>query len=149
MSVDLTSIEVEAQNPEEVAVTLMTNATWILTCPDWVTPSAKYGSGDAILTFQAATNYKDETTSTRERSGEIRISGGGALTGKGAVVVIPITQRGYTYVDPNPSLGGIPDAAEFAQFIVAANNGGSLLALTFLTRSFPFTPTTKSSTYFS
>ena len=126
MSVDLTSIEVEAQNPEEVAVTLMTNATWILTCPDWVTPSATYGSGDAILTFQAATNYKDETTSTRERSGEIRISGGGALTGKGAVVVIPITQRGYTYVDPNPSLGGIPDAAEFAQFIVAANNGGSL-----------------------
>ena len=126
MSVDLTSIEVEAQNPEEVAVTLMTNATWILTCPDWVTPSATYGSGDSIITFQASTNYKDETTTTNARTGEIRISGGGALTGKGAVVTIPITQQGYTYVDPNPSLGGIPDAEEFAKFIVAANTGQPL-----------------------
>ena len=126
MSADLTSIEVEAQNPEEVAVTLMTNATWILTCPDWVTPSATYGSGDSIITFQVASNYKDETTSTHPRSGEIRISGGGTLTGKGAVVTIQVNQQGYTYVDPNPSLGGIPDAEEFAKFIVAANTGQSL-----------------------
>lgn len=126
MSADLTSIEVEAQNPEEVAVTLMTNATWILTCPDWVTPSATYGSGDSIITFQVASNYKDETTSTHPRSGEIRISGGGTLTGKGAVVIIQVNQQGYTYVDPNPSLGGIPDAEEFAKFIVAANTGQPL-----------------------
>ena len=126
MSVDLTSIDAEAQNPEEVAVTLTTNATWILTCPEWVTPSATYGTGDAILTFAIGTNYKDETTTTRARSGEIRISGGGTLTGKGAVVTIAVNQQGYTYVDPNPSIGGIPDADEFAKFIVAANNGGSL-----------------------
>ena len=126
MSVDLTSIDAEAQNPEEVAVTLTTNATWILTCPEWVTPSATYGTGDAILTFAIGTNYKDETTTTRARSGEIKISGGGTLTGKGAVVTIAVNQQGYTYVDPNPSIGGIPDADEFAKFIVAANNGGSL-----------------------
>ena len=126
MSVDLTSITAEAQNPEEVAVTLTTNASWLLTCPDWVTPSKTYGVGDAILTFAIATNYKDETTSTRARSGEIKISGGGALTGKGATVIISVNQDGYTYVDPNPSLGGIPDAEEFAAFIVAANTGGSL-----------------------
>ena len=126
ISADLTSIEVEAQNPEEVAVTLMTGVTWILTCPDWVTPSATYGSGDSIITFQVASNYKDETTTTQPRSSEIRISGGGTLTGKGAVLTIQIHQKGYTYVDPNPSLGGIPDAEEFAKFIVAANTGQPL-----------------------
>lgn len=126
MEVDVTSIEAVAQNPADAAVTLTTNVTWILTCPDWVTPSATFGNGDAILTFAIATNYKDEKTNTQPRSGEIRISGGGTLTGKGAVVTIPVTQEGYTYVDPNPSLGGIPDAEEFAEFIVAANSGGSL-----------------------
>lgn len=126
LSVDLTSITAEAQNPEPVSVTLTTNASWLLTCPDWVTASQTYGAGDAILTFTIATNYKDEKTSTRARSGEIKISGGGALTGKGATVAIAVNQEGYTYVDPNPSLGGIPDAEEFAAFIVAANTGGSL-----------------------
>lgn len=126
MSVDLTSISAAAQNPEEVAVTLTTNASWLLVCPDWITPSQTYGVGDAILTFTIATNYKDEKTSTRARSGEIKISGGGALTGKGATIVVTVNQDGYTYVDPNPSLGGIPDAEEFAAFIVAANTGGSL-----------------------
>lgn len=126
LSVDLTSITAEAQNPEPVSVTLTTNASWLLTCPDWVTASQTYGAGDAILTFTIATNYKDEKTSTRARSGEIKISGGGALTGKGATVAIAVNQEGYTYVDPNPSLGGIPDAEEFAEFIVAANTGGSL-----------------------
>ena len=60
MSVDLTSITAEAQNPEAVSVTLTTNASWLLTCPDWVTASKTYGVGDAILTFNIATNYKDE-----------------------------------------------------------------------------------------
>ena len=81
MEVDVTSIEAEAQNPAEVAVTLTTNVNWILTCPEWVTPSAKFGSGDAILTFAIATNYKDEKTNTKARSGEIKISGGGSTTG--------------------------------------------------------------------
>lgn len=126
MTADLTSIEVEAQNPAEVSVTLTANSSWLLTAPKWVTPSATYGSGNTILTFAFESNYKNETTSTLARQGEIVISGGGALTGKGAVVTIPVTQAGYTYVDPNPSLGGIPDAEEFADFIAAANSGGSL-----------------------
>lgn len=126
MSADLTSIEVEAQNPEEVAVTLTANTSWLLTTPKWVTASATYGSGNTILIFTVEPNYKNETTSTLARQGEIQISGGGALTGKGVVITIPITQEGYTYVDPNPSLGGIPDAEEFVDFIKAANSGGPL-----------------------
>lgn len=126
MSADLTSIEVDAQNPEEVAVTLKANTSWLLTTPKWVTASATYGSGDAILIFTVESNYKNETTSTQSRKGEIQISGGGALTGKGVVITIPVTQQGYTYVDPNPSLGGIPDVDEFVDFIKAANSGGPL-----------------------
>ena len=126
MSADLTSIEVDAQNPEEVAVTLTANTSWLLTTPKWVTASATYGSGDAILIFTVESNYKNETTSTQSRKGEIQISGGGALTGKGVVITIPVTQQGYTYVDPNPSLGGIPDVDEFVDFIKAANSGGPL-----------------------
>lgn len=126
MSADLTSIEVEAQNPEEVAVTLTANTSWLLTTPKWVSASATYGSGNTILIFTVESNYKNETTTTLARQGEIKISGGGALTGKGIVITIPITQQGYTYVDPNPSLGGIPDAEEFVDFIKAANSGGPL-----------------------
>ena len=126
MSADLTSIEVEAQNPESVAVTLTTDASWILICPDWVTPSATYGTGDSIISFTFAANYKDETTSTRARSGEIKISGGGALTGKGAVVTIAVNQAGYTYVDPNPAIGGIDSAEELVAFAKAVNGGTEL-----------------------
>lgn len=126
MEVDVTSIDVEAKNPADVSVTLTTNASWILTCPEWVTPSATYGSGDAILTFAIATNYKDETTNVKARSGEIRISGGGTLTGKGAVVTIPINQAGHTYVDPNPSIGGITDAEELVKFAKAVSTGASV-----------------------
>ena len=126
MSADLTSIEVEAQNPEEVAVTLTANTSWLLTTPKWVSASATYGNGNTILIFTVEPNYKNETTSTLARQGEIKISGGGTLTGKGVVITIPITQQGYTYVDPNPSLGGIPDVDEFVDFIKAANSGGPL-----------------------
>lgn len=126
MSADLTSIEVEAQNPEEVAVTLTANTSWLLTTPKWVSASATYGNGNTILIFTVEPNYKNETTSTLARQGEIKISGGGTLTGKGVVITIPITQEGYTYVDPNPSLGGIPDVDEFVDFIKAANSGGPL-----------------------
>ena len=125
MSVDLTSITAVAQNPEEVAVTLLTNASWVLTCPNWITPSQTYGVGDAILIFNIATNYKDEVTSTRARSGEIKISGGGALTGKGTTISITVNQDGYTYVDPNPSIGGIDSAEELILFAKAVSAGTS------------------------
>lgn len=126
LTADLTSIEVEAQNPEEVAVTLTANTSWLLTTPKWVNASVTYGSGNTIVIFSFESNYKNETTTTLSRQGEIQISGGGALTGKGVVITIPVIQQGYTYVDPNPSLGGIPDAQEFAEFIKAANSGGPL-----------------------
>ncbi len=124
---DLTAIsDVSAQNPADISVAVMSNTSWIVTYPQWVTSSANYGSGDAIVTFSFERNYKDETTSTRARSGEIKISGGGTLTGKGVTITIPVNQLGYTYVDPNPSLGGIPDAEEFVEFIKAANSGAPL-----------------------
>ncbi len=124
---DLAAIsDVSAQNPADVSIAVMSNTSWIVTYPKWVSTSANYGHGDAILTFSFERNYKDETTNTAARSGEIKISGGGTLTGKGVTVTIPVSQLGHTYIDPNPSLGGIPDVEEFAEFIKAANSGGPL-----------------------
>ena len=125
ITVDLASIDVEAQNPEDVSVTLKSNVTWLLNTPSWVTASTTYGGGDAIITFSFATNYKDELTTVAGRSGEIKISGGGSITGKGVTVVIPVAQQGFTYVDPNPPIGNIPNVTEFVEFLKAAASGGS------------------------
>lgn len=127
ISTDILSIiDVAAQNPADVSVALTSNVSWIVVTPDWITPSSSYGHGDAILTFMFSSNYKDETTNVAPRSGEIKISGGGTMSGKGVVVSIAVNQLGHTWIDPNPAIGCIPDAEEFAAFIKAANTGGSL-----------------------
>lgn len=118
ITVDMTSInEVAAQNPSDVSVTLTSNVTWIVETPSWVTASKAYGHGDAILTFAFATNYKNETTTTQPRSGVIKIMGGGSLTGDGVTLEIPVSQLGYTYVDPNAPIGNIPNVQEFVDFL--------------------------------
>ena len=126
LTADMASIEVVANNPDDVSVALTSNTTWIVLAPNWITPSATYGSGNAILTFKFEPNYKDELTSKPVRHGEIKISGGGTLNGKGAVITIPVTQLGYTYVDPTPSIGGIDSATELIKFTKAVSEGTSL-----------------------
>ena len=118
ITADVTSInEVAANNPAEFPVSIKSNVNWIVETPEWVTPSTVFGHGDAIITFSFASNYKNETTTTKSRSGEIKISGGGALNGQGAVLVIPVTQLGFTYVDPNVPIGNIPNVEEFIDFL--------------------------------
>ena len=118
ITADVTSInEVAANNPAEFPVSIKSNVNWIVETPEWVTPSTVFGHGDAIITFKFASNYKNETTTTKSRSGEIKISGGGALNGQGAVLVIPVTQLGFTYVDPNVPIGNIPNVEEFIDFL--------------------------------
>lgn len=126
ITADMTSInEVAAQNPSDVSITLTSNVTWIVETPSWVTASKAYGHGDAILTFAFATNYKNETTTTQPRSGMIRIMGGGSLTGDGVTLEIPVSQLGYTYVDPNAPIGHIPDVDEFVDFLKAIMAGNA------------------------
>lgn len=121
---DVTSInEVAANNPAEFPVSITSNVNWIVETPSWVTPSQSFGSGDAIITFRFESNYKNETTTTKPRSGEIKISGGGILNGNGAVLTIPVEQLGFTYIDPSAPIGGIASADEFVDFCKAVSAG--------------------------
>lgn len=121
LSVDRTAIvDVAANNPGEEALIITTDApSWILTAPDWVTPSATFGGGGStIVTLAIASNYKNEATETRPRSGEIKISGGKKS------VTVPINQLGHqAVIDPNASIGGIPSLQEFLDFVEAVNDG--------------------------
>lgn len=127
MTTDVNAVaDVAASNPAEISVALTTNVNWIVQTPDWITPSAVFGSGDAILTFKVGENYVNETTTVAPRTGEIKISGGGSLDGKGVSAVITVSQQGFTYVDPNAPIEQIPDAAEFIDFIKAVNAGNAV-----------------------
>ena len=127
MTTDVNAVtDVAASNPAEISVALTTNVNWIVQTPDWITPSAVYGSGDAILTFKVGENYVNETTTVAPRTGEIKISGGGSLDGNGVSVIITVSQQGYTYIDPNAPIEQIPDAAEFIDFIKAVNAGNAV-----------------------
>lgn len=127
MTTDVTAVtEVAASNPAEISVALTTNVNWIVQTPEWITPSAVYGSGDSILSFKVADNYVNETTTVQPRTGEIKISGGGSLNGNGVSVLITVSQLGYTYVDPNAPIEQIPDAAEFIDFLKAVNAGNAV-----------------------
>lgn len=124
MTADVTAFaDIAAHNPGDVAVMLTTKVNWIVQTPSWVTPSVTFGNGNSTVSFKIAENYKDEKTSTPERSGEIVFSGGGTLTGNGAKLVIPIAQNGYTYVDPQASIGGIHNIEEFIEFYKAMTSG--------------------------
>lgn len=124
ITADVTSInEIQAQNPSEVSVSISSNINWIVETPEWVTPSAIFGSGNSIISFTFASNYKNETTTTQPRSGEIKISGGGTTTGDGVTLIIPVTQSGFTYVDPSTPIGNIPNVDEFIKFLKAIMAG--------------------------
>lgn len=127
MTADISSVtDVAASNPAEISVVLTSNVNWIVQTPDWITPSAVYGSGDGILTFKVDENYVNEMTTVQPRTGSIVISGGGTLDGNGVSVVITVSQLGYVYVDPNAPIEQIPDAAEFIDFIKAVNAGNAV-----------------------
>ena len=123
IEVDRTAItDVAANNPGVEALVITTDAPyWLLTAPDWVTPDQKQGVGggkSTIVSLTIASNYKNEATTTYARSGEIKISGGNTS------VTVPINQLGHTaVVDPNASIGGIPNLQEFLDFVNAVNEG--------------------------
>ena len=114
--------DVAANNPGVEALVITTDAPyWIMSAPEWVTPDARHGVGDGKSTIVALTidsNYKNIATTTYARSGEIKISGGRTS------VVIPINQLGHTAeFDPDSSIGGIPNEAEFMDFVNTINDG--------------------------
>ena len=121
--------DVVANSPGSEAIMVTTDAPyWIVTTPSWVkaTPTKGVGGGKStIVTLAIDSNYKNETTTTAPRSGEIEFSGGKAS------LKIPVNQLGHTAViDPSMSIGGIPDKYEFLDFVEAVNDGSSLIRWT-------------------
>ncbi len=124
---DTVSLDIAAYGTGNLELSIRSNVNWILESPEWIRASTDFGRGDDLVTLSFKDNLNEEI-----RNGEIRISGGGALDGNGAVLAIPVSQKAYdvdeylAYLDTCEVIGGIPDDAEFAAFIRAANLGYNL-----------------------
>ena len=118
--------DVAANAPGAEVIIVTTDAPyWIVTTPDWVKadPVSGVGNGQStIVTLTIASNFKNESTETNPRSGVIKFSGGKTS------LSIPVNQLGHTaQFDPSLGIGGIPDMAEFRDFITAVNAGEGLV----------------------
>ena len=119
-------LEVAANNPDPEVILIETDAPyWIVTTSDdWISVdpvTAPGGGKSTIVTVNILPNYKNESTTTNPRSGEIKFSGG--MTS----LIVPVSQLGHqASVDPSASIGGIPDMDEFMDFVNAVNEGAAL-----------------------
>lgn len=127
LTVDRDAIrDVAANAPSDEVLVITTDAPyWIATSStDWITLDLTHGEGNgksSLLTLSIASNYKNESTSTQPRSGEVKISGGRNS------VLIAVNQLGHeAVIDPSASIGGIPDMDEFQDFLSAAIDGYNL-----------------------
>ena len=123
ISSDITTVtEVAANNPGTQTVVVTTDAPyWIAQSTDWITVEPVMGVGggkSTVVTLTFQSNYKNETTDTFPRTGEVKFSGG--MTS----FTISVSQLGHKgYIDPDASIGGIPDIDEFMDFVAAVNAG--------------------------
>ena len=124
---DITSVsEVAANNPGTQTLVVTTDAPyWIAMGPEWVSIDPVMGVGggkSTVVTLTFQSNYKNESTDTFPRTGEVKFSGG--MTS----LVVPVSQLGHKgIIDPDASIGGIPDEDEFMDFIAAVNDGEPII----------------------
>ena len=122
----VTISDVAANAPGAEVIVVKTDAPyWIVTTPDWIKadPTTGVGGGrETIVTLTIASNYRNETTETKPRSGMVKFSGG--MTS----LSVPVNQLGYTpHFDPSLGIGGIPNIDEFRDFVNAVNDGESII----------------------
>ncbi len=91
MSVNTNALEFE-KDGGSLNITISSNTSWSITCPDWCTLSTKSGNGDTTITVTAAKNESKE-----QRVGQIVVSGEGVNA-----VNVSITQKAGTGTEPNP-----------------------------------------------
>ena len=117
ITADRTAVnDVAANAPGTEVLVVTTDAPyWIVLTPDWIKadPTTGVGGGKStIVTLTIASNYKNETTDTYPRSGNVVFSGGKTS------LTIPVNQLGHKgYIDPSLGIGGIPDINEFRDFL--------------------------------
>ncbi len=91
LSVNPNSLEFEANGGNQ-DITITSNTSWTITCPDWCTLSKKSGSDNATITVTVGKNEK-----TEKRDGQIVVSGEGVNT-----VNVNVSQKAGTNSSPNP-----------------------------------------------
>ncbi len=117
---------IAAKSPSAEVIVVTTDAPyWIIQVPEWMKadPATGVGGGKStVVTLTASSNFKNETTPTNPRSGQVRISGGKTS------LSLPVSQLGFSAsIDPSLSIGGIPSLEEFRDFVTAVNEGESLI----------------------
>lgn len=91
LSVNPNSLEFEANGGNQ-DITITSNTSWTITCPDWCTLSKTSGSDNATITVTVGKNEK-----TEKRDGQIVVSGEGVNT-----VNVNVSQKAGTNSSPNP-----------------------------------------------
>ena len=91
LSVNTTSLEFEKDGGSQ-NITITSNTSWTITCPDWCTLSKTSGSDSATITVTVGKNEK-----TEKREGQIVISGEGVNA-----ATINVSQKAGTSSGPNP-----------------------------------------------
>ena len=91
LSVNTTALEFEKDGGSQ-SITITSNTSWSISCPEWCTLSAASGSDNANITITVGKNEKKE-----QRNGQIVITGEGVNS-----VNISISQKAGTGTEPNP-----------------------------------------------
>lgn len=91
LSVNPNSLEFEANGGNQ-DITITSNTSWTITCPDWCTLSKTSGSDNATIAVTVGKNEK-----TEKRDGQIVVSGEGVNT-----VNVNVSQKAGTNSSPNP-----------------------------------------------
>lgn len=122
----LTSAQVlnyAGQNPAAQEIRVVSDATWTVDAPDWVTVSQTSGSGDLMVTISVTENLR-EGTLDNPRKGEVVFHGNTAASR--AVVVI--RQDGDKFRDVKPMT--LAEAETAAEEAVVIANDLTVLAIT-------------------
>lgn len=91
LSVNTTSLEFEKDGGTQ-NITITSNTSWTITCPDWCTLSKTSGSDNATITVTVGKNEK-----TERREGQIVVSGEGVNK-----ATVNVSQKAGSNSSPNP-----------------------------------------------
>lgn len=122
----LASVQVlnyDGQNAAPQEIRVVSDATWTVDAPDWVTVSQTSGSGDLMITISVADNLRDGTLDN-PRKGEV-VFHGNTVASRAVVVV---RQAGDQFRDVAPITLAQAEAAEEEATVIV--NDLTVLAIT-------------------
>ncbi len=142
-SIELNKAEAafEATSPAAVTLTVTANGDWYVYAPDWITaePVEGSGNGEVKLTAKANTNSYGEVVAPRKDVVTVWSIDGPSAN-------LSVSQNGLKALDVTRTYAKVTKADDIdltKKFIIVADNGGTLQAMTF------FNQTDKGDAYYS